>query len=86
MLLRFCSIDASDQGIIKLQDNFVREPRKCEHFWRIWYLISICCYPHDESICAGMEHQPNVQDDIMFCTVCKAEVRLPNVFMIEIVN
>lgn len=33
-----------------------------------------------------MKHQPNVQDDIMFCTVCKAEVKIKYKEKIIILN
>lgn len=73
LFVRFNKIDPSDPKIIKLHDNFVREEKNSfiDHNWSICCLYANCCYPHDDR-----EGPPSVGEEMMFCTICKAEVIL----------
>jgi palmitoyltransferase len=76
LFIRFIHIDPSDPKIIKLQHNFIREqkPSFIDHDWSICYLYANCCYPYDCHLFDKKNNQPIVEEEMMFCTICKAEV------------
>jgi len=78
LFIRFIKIDPSDPKIIRLQQNFMREQKLSfiDHNWSICYLYANCCYPHDYDFFNKKKHQPIVEEEMMFCTVCKAEVNI----------
>jgi len=81
LFIRFINIDPSDPKIIKLEHNFIREqkPSFIDHNWSICYLYANCCYPYDCNLFDKKEHPPIVEEEMMFCTVCKAEVTFQNI-------